>query len=161
MTKEEFKSLFDEYFDSVRSYLFYRGAEKELASDIAQDVFLRMWEKQPDGDRKTLTGLLYKMAGDMFITRYRRDRLESEYRISISYEKYAQSPEDQFQYKELQEKYAKALSVMDEKQRTVFMMARMEGLKYYEIADRLELSIKAVEKRMSFALSILRKYLQT
>ncbi len=160
MTKEEFKELFDSYFDSVRSYLFYRGAEKEEASDLAQDVFMRIWEKQPVIDPKIALRLLYKMAGDMFISRYRRETLEKNYRASLKSENLDFSPEDELRYKQLFENYIKALSKLSEKQRTVFLMARMEGLKYYEIAERLDLSVKAIEKRMCVSLAYLKKALQ-
>ena len=39
------------------------------------------------------------------------------------------------------------------------MMSRMEGLKYHEIADRLQLSVKAVEKRMNIALAYIKRAL--
>lgn len=160
MTKEEFKLLFDTYFDSVRSYLFYRGAEKELASDLAQDVFLRVWEKQMDIDIKRAMGLLYKIAGDMFISQYRREKLELQYKEAFRIDSVEFSPEDQLRYKELLSRYTKSLAALGEKHRTVFMMARMEGLKYREIADRLHLSVKAVEKRMNIALTFLKKALE-
>lgn len=159
MTKEEFKILFDSYFDSVRSYLFYRGAEKEQASDLAQDVFLRIWEKQLDINPKTARYLLYKIAVDMFISQYRREELEMNYRKSLKNDRTDLSPEDQMGYNELFKHYTKALAVLPEKQRTVFLMARMEGLTYKEIAERLGLSVKAIEKRMSLTLAHLRKTL--
>ncbi len=160
MTKEEFKVLFDTYFDSVRSYLFYRGAEKEKASDLAQDVFLRIWEKQLDVDLKTALGLLYKIAGDMFVSQYRREMLELNFKKSLKINHHNDSPENQFHFNELKTNYSKALAKLNEKQRVVFLMARMEGLKYSEIAQRLNLSVKAVEKRMSIALAHLKKELQ-
>jgi len=159
LTRDEFKILFDSYFDSVRSYLFYRGAEQEQATDIAQDVFLRVWEKQLDIDKKSALRLLYKIAGDMFISQYRRERLEMNYKAGFADEPFDISPEDSLRYRELMDGYTRALAVMNEKQRTVFLMARMEGLKYQEIADRLNLSVKAVEKRMSIALAFLKKAL--
>ena len=160
MTKEEFKVLFDTYFDSVRSYLFYRGADKELATDLAQDVFMRIWEKQSAIESKGVLRLLYKIAGDMFISRYRRETLELNYRKALKSNDHNTTPEDQVQYNELKENYAKALERLSEKQRIVFLMARMEGLKYREIAERLNISVKAVEKRMSIALTYLKKVLQ-
>jgi len=160
LTKEEFKSLFDAYFDSVRSYLFYRGAEKEQASDLAQEVFLRVWEKQMDIDMKRALGLLYKIAGDMFISQYRREKLEINYKAALENDSVDFSPEDQLRYKELFSRYTKALAALGERHRTVFMMSRMDGLKYQEIADRLHLGVKAVEKRMSIALAFLKKALQ-
>ncbi len=159
MTKEEFKHLFDTCFDSVRSYLFYRGAEKEQASDLAQDVFLRVWEKQMAVDPKTALRLLYKIAGNMFVSRYRREVLEQNYMKSLTNDNHALSPEDQLRYTELHANYTKALAALSEKQRTVFLMARMEGLKYHEIAERLNISVKAVEKRMSITLAYLKKVL--
>ena len=49
---------------------------------------------------------------------------------------------------------------MPEKQRTVFLMSRMDHMKYHEIAERLDLSIKAVEKRMKLALAFLKERLE-
>jgi len=159
LTKEEFKLLFDNYFDSVRSYLVYRGAEKEQASDLAQDVFLKIWEKQMNIDIQTALRLLYKMARDMFISQYRREALEMNYMASLDFDSSDFSPEDHLRYKELFSNYTIALAALSEKHRTVFLMSRMEGLKYHEIADRLQLSVKAVEKRMSIALAYIKQAL--
>lgn len=161
MTKEDFKFLFDKYFDSVRSYLLYRGAGLEEASDLAQDVFLRLWEKQINVDSGTAIGLLYKIAGDMFISKYRRSKLESNYLNSLKNDNVNISLEDELKHKELALNYKKALANLNEKQRTVFLMSRMEGLKYHEIAERLNLSVKAVEKRMNITLTYLRNVLQS
>jgi RNA polymerase sigma-70 factor (ECF subfamily) len=159
LTKEEFKLLFDNYFDRVRSYLVYRGADTEQASDLAQDVFLKVWEKQMKIDMNTALRLLYKIAGDMFISQYRREKLELNYMAALSDDSLDFSPEDQLRYNEMFSIYTKALAALSEKQRTVFMMSRMEGLKYHEIADRLQLSVKAVEKRMNIALAYLKRAL--
>ncbi len=160
MTKEEFKYLFDKHFDSVRSYLFYRGAGMDEASDLAQDVFLRLWEKQMDIDPKTAIRLLYKIASDMYISKYRREKLEMNYLNSLQNDKVDISPEDELRHKELSTNYKKALASLSEKQRTVFLMSRMEGMKYHEIAERLKLSVKAVEKRMNITLTYLKNVLQ-
>ena len=132
----------------------------EEASDLAQDVFLRLWEKQIVVDPTTAVRLLYKIAGDMFISKYRKDRLEMNYLNSLSTHRIDFSPEDELTHKELFINYNKALASLSEKQRTVFLMSRMDGLKYHEIAERLKLSVKAVEKRMNLTLTHLRKVLQ-
>ncbi|RLD88650.1 MAG: RNA polymerase subunit sigma-24, partial [Bacteroidetes bacterium] len=67
---------------------------------------------------------------------------------------------DELQYQELQEKYEKALVKLSETQRIAFLMSRTEELSYQEIATRLSISIKAVEKRITGALSRLRKELR-
>lgn len=156
MTREQFKSLFDNHFDSVRNYIYYRSGDAELATDVAQDTFLRIWEKQPS-DQHNITGLLFKIASDQFISQYRRQKVLSKFKLNSKPDSTGKSPEEQLIYKELKDRYEAALASLPEKQRTVFLMSRMEQLKYHEIAERLDLSVKAVEKRMTLALSILKK----
>ncbi|WP_221932422.1 RNA polymerase sigma-70 factor [Carboxylicivirga sp. M1479] len=159
MNREEFKKLFDEHFDALRNYIYYRCSDTELATDIAQDTFMKLWEKQIDKPPKELIGLLYKMAKDAFISKYRRQQTEQAFIARPPDITESQSPEETLNYKELKNNYERALKEMPEIQREVFLMSRMEELKYHEIAERLELSIKAVEKRMTNALHFLRQAL--
>ena len=62
-------------------------------------------------------------------------------------------------FEQLKGDYDKALKKLPEKQRTVFLLSRVENLKYSEIADMLDISVKAVEKRMNLALNHLRTFL--
>ncbi len=159
MTRESFKTLFDNHFDSVRNYIYYRSGDKELATDIAQETFLKVWEKQMKIDDSGSSALLYKMAGNLFISHYRRNKLDLNFKLNYKHNFSNQTPQDVLQYEELKTKYDIALAKMPEKQRIVFMMSRMDKLKYHEIADKLGLSTKAIEKRMKLALAYLRKKL--
>ncbi|MBN1766914.1 MAG: sigma-70 family RNA polymerase sigma factor [Prolixibacteraceae bacterium] len=159
MKKEEFKSLFDNYFDDVRRYILYRSGNEELATDIAQDTFLRVWEKQLNIDTRTAKGLLYKIANDFFISDYRHKKVEFAFFNTFEPRPENHTPEDEYNFKELKIAYEAALKSMPEKQRTVFLMNRIDELKYREIATQLGLSVKAIEKRMSLALEHLKKEL--
>jgi RNA polymerase sigma-70 factor (ECF subfamily) len=99
------------------------------------------------------------MASDLFISRYRHRQVEWEYLKKLTLDAENESPEAQLEYGELQSRYEEALGTLPEKQRTVFLMSRLDGLKYHEIAGRLQVSVKAVEKRMSAALNQLRQKL--
>ena len=61
--------------------------------------------------------------------------------------------------KEYEQKLTRVLEQMPEGSREVFLMNRLEDLKYREIAENLGISVKAVEKRMSKALQIIREKL--
>ena len=159
LTQEEFKILFDNHFDSIRNYIYYRSGDEELATDIAQESFMKVWEKDIPFNEKPVRSLLYKIASDIFISKYRRDKVAQKYLAKLEPSVDNHSPEKQLQYQELKGTYESALANLSEKQRVVFLMSRNEGLKYQEIADRLELSVKAVEKRMTYALSYLRNAL--
>lgn len=159
MTKEKFKEIFDEYFDPVRSYIYYRCGDPELATDITQEAFLRIWEKQIETIPGKTKALLFKIAGDLFISKYRRQKIEQQFIVNFTPDNTASTPEEEIEFQELQIKYKTALAALPEKQRVVFMMSRMEKLKYSEIADSLGISVKAVEKRMKLALDFFRKML--
>ncbi|MFT3824737.1 MAG: sigma-70 family RNA polymerase sigma factor [Chitinophagaceae bacterium] len=61
--------------------------------------------------------------------------------------------------KELEERLRKALNELPEQCRTIFQLSRFEGLKYHEIANQLQISVKTVENQMGKALKVLRSKL--
>jgi RNA polymerase sigma-70 factor (family 1) len=157
LTKESFKILFEQHFDTIRNYVYYRIGNEELATDIAQEAFMIIWEKQLIKSPENTIGLIYKIASNILISKYRRLQVEIKFQKSIRSEQFDYSPEEEFQFKELHKKYEKAISGLSENERTVFLMSRNDELKYNEIAERLDLSVKAVEKRMSKALAFLKE----
>jgi RNA polymerase sigma-70 factor (family 1) len=161
LEKETFKFLFDKHFDDLRRYLFYRSGNEDLATDIAQDTFLRIWEKQTDIDPATAKGLLFKIATNLFISRYRKEKTAFKFFNTFEPNTKNLTPEDEINFKQLQDAYETALKTMPEKQRTVFLMNRIDEQTYKEIAQQLDLSVKAIEKRMSQALDHLKKNLKT
>jgi len=156
LTREEFKKIFDTHFTDVRNYIYYRAGDQELATDVAQETFIRLWEKNSELVTDNLKALLYKIASDLLITQLRKRNVILRYKGRVVEEQYSESPHDLMRYKELLQNYERALENLPEKQRTVFLLSRMDGMKYSEIAETLGLSVKAVEKRMKNALQYLR-----
>jgi len=130
-----------------------------MANDIAQETFLKIWEKQNTINTKKVKGLLFKIAGDIYISHYREKKRSFELFKNFVFNETCDSPEELLAFEEVKENYSKALASMPEKQRTVFLLSRTDNLKYREIAEMLEISVKAVEKRMKLALEHLRKHL--
>jgi len=160
LTEREFKQLFDTHFDEIRNYIWYRCGDGDLASDVAQESFAKLWEKRPYNDSSKLRGLLFKMAGDIFISNYRKKNSELKFRTTLTQKFENKTPEEELQYIELKTKYEKALNEMPETQRVVFLMSRHDKKRYKEIAEVTGLGIKAVEKRMSKALQFIREKIQ-
>ena len=161
MTEKEFKTIFDAHFEAIRSYLFYRSGDVDLATDLAQDAFMTLWEKKLIKDRSSVQPLLYKIAGNLFVNHYRRQstgrRIQAELRFEIQVE---EDPGTQLEYEETKQMYEKSLAQLSEKQRVVYLMNRLDGFTYPEIAERLAISVKTVEKRISQSLAHIRKVLQ-
>jgi RNA polymerase sigma-70 factor (ECF subfamily) len=156
LTQQEFKKLFENHFAQVRNFVFYRSGNADVATDIAQETFLKIWEKQSSIQPDKVKGLLFKIAGDLYISHYRKEKRSFNFFNNYIFNNESQSPEEEMAFDQLKENYTKALEKMNEKQRTVFLLSRAESLKYTEIAEMLGISVKAVEKRMKLALEHLR-----
>lgn len=157
MTQAAFKQYFEQYFDAIRNYIYFRSADAELATDIAQDSFLRLWEKRKRFSETQIKALLYKIAGQLFLDHCRRQKTATAYQEQMRFDWASDSTEEAIAYEELKAQYESALAKLPENQRLVFLMSRMEGLSYKEIALRLQIGQKAVEKRMSKALKSIKK----
>jgi RNA polymerase sigma-70 factor (family 1) len=156
LTREEFKMIFDTYFSGVRNYIYYRSGDQDLATDVAQETFMRLWEKTPKLVNGNIKALLFKISGDILITHLRKQKVAMKFSSRVRVEELSDSPYDLMHYKELLHNYEHALENLPEKQRKVFLLSRMDGMKYFEIADYLGVSLKAVEKRMKNALDYLK-----
>ena len=157
LSKEEFKELYDRYFDQIRTFILYRCGNVGMSTDMAQDVFTKIWEKRDQWSNHNMKSLLYKIANDVVISNYRKSKSHADFVQNMMFQVNGTvSPEEELIFEEMALLYAKALEKMPETQRTVFLMSRNDELKYHEIAKCINISVKTVEKRMSAALKFLR-----
>ena len=159
MTAKDFKMIYYTHFDDLRRYLIYRSGDQDLSGDIAQNVFMKVWTKKIELASGNIKSLLFKMATDEFISHIRRKKVERAYSDSIDLRLLQESDNGDDELKDKKEQFKKALNQLPEKQRTALLMNKMQGLTYEEIAESLNLSEKAIEKRISQALGTLKQNL--
>ena len=156
MTAKDFKMIYDAHFDDLRRYLIYRSGDQDLSKDIAQNVFMKVWTKKIEIASGNIKSLLFKMATDEFISHIRKKKVEKEYTESIDL-KLIREPDKNDDLLEKKVLFQKALNQLPEKQKTAFLMNKMQGLTHKEIAEILNLSQKAIEKRIGLALKALKQ----
>jgi RNA polymerase sigma-70 factor (ECF subfamily) len=149
--------IYDAHFDDLRRYLIYRSGDQDLSGDIAQNVFMKVWTRKIELASGNIKSLLFKMATDEFISHIRRKKVERAYSDSIDLRLVQESDSGDDELKDKKEQLKKALNKLPEKQRTALLMNKMQGLTYKEIAESLNLSEKAIEKRISQALGTLKQ----
>lgn len=156
----EFKDVFDRFYRPVKNFLYYKLGDVALAEDLVQEVFLKAWEKRDSIRLETVKSLLYTIATNLANNHYSSAHARFEFELKENTDHSTrENPQYLLENSEFKTRLEKALAALPEKQRAVFLMSRMDDLTYIEIAERLEISVKAVEKRMHEALSFLRNVL--
>jgi len=151
----EFKQIFDEWYKPLKNFIYYKTGDIEVAEDVIQETFLKVWENRVKVKKETIKPYLYKIATNLFINSYEKQKLKFKFANQIKTKQITESPEFEMEMQEFDNLLQKTLAELDEKQRTVFLMNRIDKMTYSEIAESLDLSVKAIEKRMSIALEYL------
>ncbi len=154
--REAFKQLYFKYYRMLFRFALYRLHSVETASDLIQDIFLKLWVRREKlNPAKSIKAYLYKSLSNSIINHSKLHSSQTTSFGNISDHKILNDENDPNIKIDVQN----AVNQLPEKLRKVYLLSRMEGYKYYEIAEICSISIKAVEKRMSKAFEILRKIL--
>lgn len=155
------RNVFDEQYESVCRVIFRFVSDPGLTEDLAQEVFVRFWEKrhhiQVDSN---LPAYLRRMAANEALAYLRKKTRYQAEELPVHLPGHTVAAADeQFEASELSLLITRAIDGLPPRCRTIFQMSRFEERTYQEIADELELSIKTVENQMGKALKILREKL--
>lgn len=151
--------LFRSHFKGLCFFAQKYVKDIDTAKEIVQDAFLSMWEKRDTIDLDRPVKSYLTMVIHNKCTNYLRDNRKFDSNI-LEIENLLDVPEyestDSLVTNELKEKIDSALNDLPEKCREVFVLNRYENLKYQEIAEKLQISVKTVETQMSKALQHMR-----
>lgn len=160
ISKADYIDLFNQLYSPIKNFIYYKTGDIELADDIAQDTFIKIWEKRNEIRHETVKTLLYTIAGNLCKNRFEHQQVVFEFANQFQQTETSVSPEFELELKEFNDKLQNAIGALKEKNRLVFLMNRIDGLTYKQIANNLELSQKAIEKRMKNALDELKKTIE-
>lgn len=122
-----------------------------------QEAFMKLWQKRMEVQPEKAKSFLYTVANNLFLDKVRHLKVVRNFELQPRSDRDKESPEYHMEVQEFKKELENALASLSEGSREVFLMNRLEDLSYREIAERLGISQKAVEKRMSKALKELRK----
>ena len=164
-----FKILFEKYQPVLFRYLAGRLRDADLAHDIVQETFVRVWERRM-GLKPHLPfyPYIYRISTNLLKDHLKHAEIKSRYANETKEALYpeASRPEDMpggdaLDARALEEKIRRIVNEqMGDRCRMIFLLSRVEGKTNREIAEMLQLSIKTVENQITHALKVLRKGLR-
>lgn len=135
--------------------------DQDEAKEMVQQVFIELWEKRNQIEiRVSLRSYLYRSVHNRCLNAIKAKKKFNHDIEMHDLKMYSASSDAALKYRELKEKTERAISSLPPQCERIFRMSREEHLKYAEIAQLLELSVKTVENQMGKALKQLRAALQ-
>ena len=152
-----FELFYKKYFTPLCLFANSRIRDPELAREQVQEVFLSLWKNRGKLEiRESAKSYLYRAVLNRIINHFKRKKIEATYLESLEKDsRVANQPEF-----DLEEKLFKLIEDLPPRRKEVFILSRFQGLRYKEIAQRLNISLKTVEGQMSQALKFLEENLQ-
>ena len=158
-----FEMIFRSYYQPLCNYAYTFLQDKEDAEEIVQSTFLLMWEKRDAlAIRTSVKPYLYAMVRNACLNVLKHQKVKQRFageEIAMA----ERSHDDVSQHvasNELELRIKVAMNELPEQCRMVFKLSRFEELKYAEIAEQLNISVKTVENHMGKALKIMREQLK-
>jgi RNA polymerase sigma-70 factor (ECF subfamily) len=154
-----FEQVFKSNYKSLHAYAFSILRDEADAEEMVQSVFYKLWERSENlSISGSITAYLYRAVHNESLNYIKHLSVRSKHRMYVSHKIDDGSEEGsgRVQAKELEERIQQAMSELPEQCRTIFQMSRFEELRYREIAEKLNLSVKTVENQMGKALKLMR-----
>jgi RNA polymerase sigma-70 factor (ECF subfamily) len=152
-----FEKVYKQYSKDLYRFLTYSFQDKTLSEDITQNVFLKLWDQCEKFDLRNIKSLIFTMGKNLSLNEIKRNqKTEGKPVQEVAF---SESPQDLLEEKQFKEKLTHSINQLNENERVVFLMNRIDNLTYHEIATQLEVSQKTVEKRMHHALKELNRSL--
>ena len=159
---QAFDRLMEFYYPKILRMAYLISGNHADSEDIVQDLFFRLWE-----NRENLT--IESSLKAYLLTAVRNSCFEElrHQEVVRTHQNYVMgssnlidyNTEHYLLYSDLNDHLQEAIKKLPEDMRTIFEMNRFKNLKYREIAEELNVSVRTVESKISKSLEFLRKHL--
>ena len=159
LSRSQFETLFRTEYKRMLLFAIHYVKEEEAAKEIVQEAFINLWEKRESIDpEREVKSYLSSSVRNRCLNYLRDNKRFNGTLLSLGglLPLPASEEYNQIEFRELSGQIHRAIEELPEKCREIFRLNRFEQMKYQQIADYLNISIKTVETQMSKALAHLR-----
>lgn len=162
-----FESVFKFWYEPLVNFADEYISDLESARNIVQTIFMKLWEKHELVDpASNLKSYLYMATRNACLSHIRHMKVENAYfrkafknseDLQLNYEALEELNIDQIDFQKLEKIIQETIDSLPERCREVFLLSRLHDMKNREIAERLDITVKAVEANITRALTKLRE----
>lgn len=156
-----FEALYDQYKRRLTANVFRLVKSRELAKEIVQELFLKVWDRRAEIDpEKPFSAYLFRIAGNLVADYFRkasRDRRMMEKMLLASTELYSHIEEHIFR-EEDKALLERAVSLMPSQRQEVYRLCKLEGRSYREVEEIMGIGVKTINSHLYQASLFLKKH---
>lgn len=156
---DAFEALFHAHYGALCEYVRHIVGSHDLAEELAQDAFVRLWERHTRAPATLAVPYLYTAARNRALSYLRHERVARDAAKELvrdAAESRNETASGEVLANDLAVAAERAIAELPERCRLIFLMSRREGLTYAEIARALDIAVSTVETQISRALKQLR-----
>ncbi len=156
--EREFERFFHAQFRPLVAHAIKFVRDPEEAQEIVQDTFVRLWDKREEIQAETsLSAYLYTSVRNHCYNLSKHQEVQNKFRDYVRHSSSEFEDEANDREELLLDHMEEVVGSLPDQCQLIFRMNKFEGLKYQEIADSLDLSVKTIENQMGKALKIVRE----
>jgi len=159
---EAFTEIYNRYQASLTRRLLQLLKSTELVEEILQEIFMRLWSSRENLDtQKSANAYLFKIAENLVVDVYRKASRDQKLKEELIRAAHSYSQQIENGYIEAQDilLIEHAIQQMPPRQREIYKLCKIDGMKYSEVAQHLGTSEAAVNKHITAGNKFLRKFL--
>lgn len=163
MNKSDFSRLYIEYHGRIYAYALSILKDEQLAEDVVQDVFVKLWEIAEKITGEEIQKLIFAMTKRKIIDLWRKQVSSRKYQefFIANYCEADSNTLNTLEANELHEQLGTALSQLTETQSRIFKMSKLEGYSYVEISEELGISSHTVKYHLVHSMRLVKFHLKT
>ena len=158
-----FTELFERYSDNLYSVALAYIKSPEIAEELVQDVFVKLWQKREESiELQSLKNFLFITLRNEIWNVFRSQKREKKYleELKRRFSSMNATPEEITLFRQSNEILEKGIRLLPPQQKTIFELSKKEGIKLTEIAKQLGLSRNTVRNHHQAALKFMRDFLR-
>lgn len=150
---QDFLHTYQNHHHWIYTWLCKKLRSQHDAADLTQDTFVTVLQKSMPSDIKEPRAYLTTIAHGLMVNYYRRQSLEQAYLDALSQLPEFAYPniEDRLILLEALQQVDAMLSELPAKVKRAFLLSQLEGMRYQEIADKLNVTERTVKRYMAEA----------
>lgn len=161
-TKADFEKLFETHYNNLCAYANNFIKDVDASEEVVQEVLFKLWtNKDSIIITSSVQSYLFRAVRNASLNVLKHVNIREDYKVQNELDMQdIQSTEDEMIVSELEVKIREAINQLPIERKKVFLLSRYDGLKYKEIAEKLNISVSTVEGQMVKALKFLRTELK-